>query len=74
MVFLNEVLTPLHELTRAINAKNESGELPQKSDMSEWLARAKEASKAINRRVFVLMTAQTRGWPFAKKLDFYQSG
>jgi len=67
---LNEVITPLHELTRALNTKNDSGDLPQKSDLTEWLTRAKEASKAVNKRVFVMMTAQTRGWPFAKKLTF----
>ena len=34
----------------------------------------KYAVRAQNERLFVVMTAHAKGWQFAKKLDFYQSG
>ena len=34
----------------------------------------KQVARAEHERLFVVMTAQSKGWLFAKELDFYQSG
>lgn len=35
---------------------------------------AKSASRAVIKRLFVTMTAQSRGWAFARDLNFLQEG
>jgi len=35
---------------------------------------AKSVSAALNKRIFVIMTAQSEGWGFARDLEFYQQG
>ncbi len=67
-------MRPLHDVCRAIKASYDSGAVPQKADVKEWLDLTSEAAEAVNKRTFIIMTAQTRGWAFARKLDFYQSG
>lgn len=34
----------------------------------------KKSADALNKRLFIVMAAQTEGWAFAKKLDFYETG
>ncbi len=34
----------------------------------------KYVARAQHERLFVVMTAHAKGWQFAKKLDYYQSG
>ncbi len=34
----------------------------------------KHVAKAEHDRLFVIMSAQAKGWAFAKELDFYRSG
>jgi len=37
-------------------------------------AKLKRSTEALNKRLFVVMTAQTEGWAFARRVDFYESG
>ena len=74
MVFLSEILKPVQDVCKAMKTAVDSDKLPQKETIKEWLTRAEEAAAAIHRRTFIMMTAQERGWVFARKLDFYESG
>ncbi len=42
--------------------------------LKAWRKQLRESVQAMDKRCFVIMTAQTKGWSFAKELDFYQSG
>jgi len=37
-------------------------------------AKLKRSAEALNKRLFVVMTAQTEGWAFARRVNFYESG
>jgi len=37
-------------------------------------AQAKDAARSVIKRAFVVMSAQNKGWAFAKDLDFLQEG
>ncbi len=74
MIFLSEIVKPVHDACRAIKASLDSDKLPQKATVQSWYDLVDEAATAINKRTFILMTAQERGWEFARKLDFYESG
>ena len=74
MVFLNKAIPPTHELLRDIRKSVRSNEPPNKEQMQAWYALVKSASKALDERLFIVMTAQSKGWTFAKDLDFYQEG
>lgn len=40
----------------------------------ERFENAKQAARSVIKRLFVVMSAQTKGWAFAKDLDFLQEG
>ncbi len=71
---MKEIVKPVHDVCRSLKTALAKEALPQKADLQQWMERAEEAATAINKRVFILMTAQERGWEFARKLDFYESG
>jgi hypothetical protein len=74
MMFFSDALQPLHEVCKALKSSLESDKLPTKANVQEWLDRNKETAEAIHKRLFIIMTAQVKGWPFAKKLEFYENG
>lgn len=47
---------------------------PSQEDILRWESLMKAVLKAEHERLFIVMTAQSKGWQFAKELDFYQSG
>ncbi len=74
MIFLSEIVKPVHDACRAMKVALETEALPKKTTVQAWYDKIDEAATAINKRMFILMTAQERGWEFARKLDFYESG
>jgi len=74
MIFLESVVEDVHKLTRDLYKVSKGDEEPTKKDVEDWLAMAKDASDAINQRIFVIMTAQSQGWGFARDLEFYKQG
>jgi hypothetical protein len=74
MTFLSEIVKPVHDACRAMKATLDSDAVIKKASVQTWYDKVDEAATAINKRMFILMTAQERGWEFARKLDFYESG
>lgn len=75
MIHFEKVLPPVHDVYLELRGRVENkGPPPTEEEMKEWAEQLKGAAKAINERVFVIMTAQFKGWSFAKELDFLQSG
>jgi hypothetical protein len=74
MVFLGKIIPPSQELTKSLRAVAKSDEPPTKEQLAQWYTLAKTVSKHEHERLFVIMTAQEKGWTFARDLDFYQNG
>jgi hypothetical protein len=74
MVFLNKIIPLSQELTKSIRAVAKSTDPPTKEQLAHWYSLAKSVSRHEHERLFVVMTAQQKGWSFAKELDFYQEG
>ncbi len=74
MIFLEKAVTPVHDLLLAIRTAYRHNLPPTKEELQLWYACVKAASKALDDRVFIVMSAQERGWSFAKELDFYKTG
>jgi hypothetical protein len=74
MTFLSEIVKPVHDACRAMKATLDSDAVIKKTSVQAWFDKVDVAATAINKRMFILMTAQERGWEFARKLDFYESG
>ncbi len=47
---------------------------PTREELESWYINSKAVSKALDDRLFIVMSAQDKGWTFAKELDFYKSG
>lgn len=73
-MFFGDVLQPVHDVCRAMNEAVEKDTLPTKAILKEWLEKSKDAADHLNKRMYIIMTAQAKGWPFAKKLEFYEAG
>jgi hypothetical protein len=74
MVFLKKVIRPLHEVCKDVNAASGQEKAPNQQQLEAWRDKLKQATSALHQRMFVIMTAQSKGWAFARKLDFYKSG
>ena len=74
MVFMGKLIPPLNDLLRDIRKSAKANEPATKDELKNWYELAKRASKAADDRLFIVMTAQTKGWSFAKELDFYEQG
>jgi len=74
MVFLDELVENLFEVTRSLYKAAESKEPATKEMVEDWLSMAKRASYTARKRIFVVMQAHSQGWGFAKTLNFYQEG
>ncbi len=74
MIFLEEILPPVHEVFLSMTETIDVDKDPTIDDVIEWRKTLRDAVLAIDERTFIIMTAQIKGWGFAKELDFYQSG
>jgi len=74
MVFIKKVVKPLHDVCKSVNTACGQESTPTQAQLEGWREKLKLATAALHKRMFVIMTAQTKGWAFARKLDFYQSG
>jgi len=59
---------------RVVKLKFLLKDLLTEDQQAERFSLAKTAARAVIKRLFVTMTAQTRGWAFAKDLNFLQEG
>lgn len=74
MVMFEKITTKLQDVYLHMRNVDDKNEPPSAEDIKEWGEDVKEVLKDIHKRIFVVMTAQFKGWSFAKELDFYQSG
>jgi len=74
MVFLNKAIPPTHELLKAVRKTAKANEPVTKEQLQTWYGQLKLISKALDDRLFIVMSAQSKGWAFAKDLDFYREG
>jgi len=74
MMFLESMVEDVHKLTRDLFKVAKGDDEPTKKDVDDWLEMAKSASVSLNQRIFVIMTAQSQGWSFARDLEFYKQG
>ena len=73
MVFLGGVVKPTHDICKQLAAIKARKEPPKLDEIDKLLALAQKSAAVMHKRTFVVMTAQTFGWGFAKELDFYQN-
>ncbi len=74
MVFFENTIPGVQEsFLIARKAVEEKAGLPAE-EVQKIYDTLKSVSRAQHDRLFVVMTAHSKGWQFAKKLDFYQSG
>jgi len=73
---MNKCLPGFHDVIRSLDAKFESDEdhRPTTDETKAYLKKMKASVKALHERLFVVLTAQAKGWAFARQLDFYQTG
>ena len=74
MVFFNKTIPGIQEsflIARPAVLAKEDIPAAKAKEIYEAL---KMVARAEHERLFVVMTAQAKGWPFAKELDFYLSG
>ena len=74
MIFLSSIVKPSKDVLKAMQAAVVSDKPIEKDTLKGWIAKAEEVDEAINTRTFIVMTAQTKGWGFAKEVDFFKSG
>lgn len=77
MVLLDQALPPLQDVVRTLHELLEGDKDKATLDreaIEKIQKKLTKSAKALNRRLFIVMNAQTEGWQFAKKLDFYESG
>jgi len=74
MVFLQKAVKPVHTLLADIRKVVRSNEPATKEQLQQWYEMSKLASRAIDDRIFIVMTAQSKGWNFAKDVNFYREG
>lgn len=74
MIFFNKIVSGSQELTAGLRDCVYKKEPPTLEQADKWYRTMKLVTRAIHERLFVVMTAQAKGWQFAKDLDFFQSG
>ncbi len=74
MIFLNAIVKPCHDNLKSMHAALDADKPITKELLNSWIANAEVADAAINDRMFIVMTAQTKGWPFAKEVQFFKAG
>lgn len=74
MTFLYKSLPGSQDILLTLRSALKKDEPLTKEEMRRLYEVSKKVTKADGDRLFVVMTAQAKGWNFAKELDFYQSG
>jgi len=74
MVFLQKAVTPVLDLLKDIRKATKANEPVTKEQLQTWYQLTKNASRALDDRIFIVMTAQAKGWSFAKDVNFYREG
>ncbi len=74
MVHFKKVIPDLQELTMEVRRCSKDNTPPSKELVDHWWLILKGVTRAEHERLFIIMTAQWKGWSFAKELDFYKSG
>ena len=73
MVHFEKVVPDLQELALEVRKCSKENTPPSKEDVDRWWSILKHVTRAEHDRLFIVMTAQWKGWGFAKELDFYKS-
>lgn len=73
---MNKCLPGFHDVIRTLDSKFEKDEnyRPTSEETKAHLKKLKASVASLHQRLFVVMTAQAKGWAFAKQLDFFQTG
>ncbi len=74
MTFFSKTVPNTQEMFLTIRQCIKGKETPTDEQLKRIYELLKENSIAEGERIFVVMTAQSKGWAFAKDLDFYQAG
>lgn len=74
MVFFNKIIPGTQEVLLSLRHNIQEKKAPTLEEAMRYYTVLKAVTKANHERLFVVMTAQSKGWSFAKDLDFYQSG
>ncbi len=69
-----KVVPDLQEVALAVRQCSKENTPPTKEQVDQWWSVLKDVTRAEHERLFIVMTAQWKGWQFAKELDFYKSG
>ncbi len=74
MVFFNKTIPATQEAFLMVRNSILDKQPLTEDNMKRLYSLLRSNSRAEGERVFVVMTAQNKGWSFAKDLDFYQEG
>ncbi len=73
MVHFEKIIPDLQDLALEVRKCSKDNTPPTKEDVDRWWSVLKHVSRTEHKRLFIIMTAQWKGWQFAKELDFYKS-
>jgi len=75
LLLFNRCLPGLHEVVRELDKKVlvESRGLCN-AEAKPVLEKIKQATEALNQRLFIILTAQSKGWAWARELEFLETG
>ncbi len=74
MVHFEKVIPELQEMALEVRRCAKDNVPPTKEAVDRWWSALKHVTRAEHERLFIIMTAQWKGWQFAKELDFYKAG
>jgi len=69
LLLFNRCLPGLHEVVRDPESRGLSN-----AEAKPVLEKIKQATQALNQRLFIIMTAQAKGWAWARELEFLETG
>ncbi len=74
MVYFNKTIPGIQEAFQIVRNRILTKESISAEETTRLYDILKHVAKAEHDRLFVIMSAQNKGWAFAKELDFYRSG
>jgi len=75
MLALKNALPNLHDVVREMHqTTHERNEPVSAENVEVWYEKLKEAVAVLNHRLFVVMTAQIKGWTLANELNGLEPG
>jgi len=75
LVMLHKTLPYLHEVVRELEVQvNDEERAPTLAEATCILSKIKDSTAVLNQRLFIIMTAQAKGWAWAKELEFLETG